>query len=100
MRDKTITASTGKDLLLKVHESGCSPEQLVENLGLVQVSDEAVLREIAAKILSENPEQVQTYKDGKLTVIGWFVGQVMRETKGKANPQKAQAVLEELLSEH
>ncbi len=99
VQEKAITTSTGKDLLMKVEQSGQSPEQLVADLGLAQVSDEDVLREVAAKIIAENPEQVKTYQDGKVTILGWFVGQIMRETKGKANPQKVQSILEDLLAE-
>ncbi|MEJ2607988.1 MAG: Asp-tRNA(Asn)/Glu-tRNA(Gln) amidotransferase subunit GatB [Anaerolineales bacterium] len=99
VQEKAITTNTGKDLLMKVEQSGKSPEQLVADLGLAQVSDEDVLREVAAKIIAGNPEQVKTYRDGKTTILGWFVGQIMRETKGKANPQKVRSILEDLLAE-
>jgi len=99
VQEKGITTNTGKDLLMKVEQSGQSPEQLVADLGLAQVSDEDVLREMAAKIVAENPEQAKTYRDGKTTILGWFVGQIMRETKGKANPQKVRSILEDLLAE-
>jgi aspartyl-tRNA(Asn)/glutamyl-tRNA(Gln) amidotransferase subunit B len=49
-------------------------------------------------VLAENPEQVQAYRDGKTTLIGWFVGQVMRNSRGKADPQLTRALLEELLA--
>ena len=94
-----ITANTGKELLEKVDESGRAPQDIVEAEGLAQVSDEAALTRIAAQVVDANPEQVATYRGGKPTVIGWFVGQVMRETKGKANPQAVKKVLEDLLSE-
>jgi aspartyl-tRNA(Asn)/glutamyl-tRNA(Gln) amidotransferase subunit B len=94
-----ITANTGKELLDKVNQSGRSPQEIVETEGLAQVSDEAALGRIAADIVESNPEQVATYRGGKTTVIGWFVGQVMRETQGKANPQAVKKVLEDLLSE-
>ncbi len=99
VQEKAITTNTGKDLLMKVEQSGQSPEQLVADLGLAQVSDEDTLREVAAKIIAENPEQVRTYQGGKKTILGWFVGQIMRETKGKANPQKVRSILEDLLAE-
>ncbi len=95
----TITGNTGKSLLEKVQESGEDPEAIVERENLAQVSDAEALRRIAQEILEQNPEQVATYKGGKTTVIGWFVGQVMRQTRGKANPQLAKDILEELLNQ-
>jgi aspartyl-tRNA(Asn)/glutamyl-tRNA(Gln) amidotransferase subunit B len=94
-----ITTNTGKELLDRVNESGQSPQEIVGAEGLAQVSDEAALGRIAAEIVDSNPDQVATYRGGKTTVIGWFVGQVMRETQGKANPQAVKKVLEDLLSE-
>jgi len=96
---KRITTNTGKALLDRVEESGRSPAEIVEEEGLAQVSDEDTLRALVSEILEKNPEQVATYQAGKTTVIGWFVGQVMRETRGKANPQVVQTILEELLSD-
>ena len=98
VEEKKITTSTGKALLDKVEESGCKPGEIVEEEGLAQVSDDETLRSLASEILSANPEQVATYKGGKATVIGWFVGQVMQKTRGKANPQIVKAIFEELLS--
>jgi aspartyl-tRNA(Asn)/glutamyl-tRNA(Gln) amidotransferase subunit B len=99
VEEKQITTNTAKELLEKVEDSGQSPIDIVEQEGLVQVSDEDMLRTIASKILTENPDEVASYKAGKSTLIGWFVGQVMRETKGKANPQIAKDVFEKLLVE-
>ncbi|UCF61057.1 MAG: Asp-tRNA(Asn)/Glu-tRNA(Gln) amidotransferase subunit GatB [Anaerolineaceae bacterium] len=98
VEEKVITTSTGKAMLEKVEESGRNPSEIVEEEGLAQVSDDETLRSLASEILSANPEQVTTYKDGKTTIIGWFVGQVMQKTQGKANPQMVKAIFEELLS--
>jgi aspartyl-tRNA(Asn)/glutamyl-tRNA(Gln) amidotransferase subunit B len=62
------------------------------------VADEGPLRSLAAEVLADNPDQVAAYKGGKATLIGWFVGQVMRKTGGKADPQRTRLILEELLS--
>ncbi|NIS82623.1 MAG: Asp-tRNA(Asn)/Glu-tRNA(Gln) amidotransferase subunit GatB [Anaerolineales bacterium] len=97
--EKKVTTSTGKELLEKVEESGRAPGEIVESEGLTQVSDDETLRLLSAKVVADNPEQVATYKGGKKAILGWFVGQVMRETGGKANPQMVQEILEELLSE-
>ncbi len=94
-----ITTNTAKELLDRVQSTGQNPEQIVEAEGLAQVSDNATLRAMAAEILAESPEQVETYRAGKTSVLGWFVGQLMRATQGKANPQLARSVFEELLSD-
>jgi aspartyl-tRNA(Asn)/glutamyl-tRNA(Gln) amidotransferase subunit B len=99
VQDQIITNSTAKELLDRVQATGEDPQDIVERENLAQVSDEAELRDLAASILEANPEQVETYRSGKTTVIGWFVGQVMRETQGKANPQVVKQVLESLLDE-
>lgn len=94
---KTITASTAKELLEQVEQSGLTPEAIVEAEGLGQVSDEGTLRSLAVGIIETNPDQVSTYKGGKTTILGWFVGQVMKETRGKANAQLVQNIFRELL---
>jgi len=96
---RQITTNTAKELLERVEESGEAPAAIVERENLAQVSDEETLRAVVAQVLAENPEQVATYKGGKVTVIGWFVGQVMRATQGKANPQLVKRLLEEALSD-
>lgn len=94
-----ITSTTAKQVLERVEETGQSAEEIVEAEGLSQVSDEDTLRAAARDIMAANPEQVATYRGGKVTVLGWFVGQIMRATGGKANPQLARSIFEELLSE-
>ena len=93
-----ITTSTGKELLAKVEASGRPPRELVAAEGLGQVSDEQALRELARQVVQANPGQVDAYRNGKVTLIGWFVGQVMRQTGGKADPQRTRALLEEILT--
>jgi aspartyl-tRNA(Asn)/glutamyl-tRNA(Gln) amidotransferase subunit B len=93
----TINTTTGKELLEKVEASGESPEQIVESEGLAQVSDTGELEQMIEEVLEANPDQVATYKGGKTTVIGWFVGQVMRQSGGKANPQMVKELLERKL---
>ena len=95
----TVNTPTGKSLLEKVQQSGKSPAEIVEAEGLAQVSDTGAIREIAARIVAENPDNVEKYRGGKDSLIGWFVGQVMRESRGKADPNLAREVLEELLDQ-
>jgi aspartyl-tRNA(Asn)/glutamyl-tRNA(Gln) amidotransferase subunit B len=94
----TINTNTGKALLEKVNASGQAPGQIVQEEGLARVSDDGSIRVVAADVLAENPAEVASYRGGKVTLIGWFVGQVMRKMQGKADAQKARAILEEMLS--
>jgi aspartyl-tRNA(Asn)/glutamyl-tRNA(Gln) amidotransferase subunit B len=93
----TINTSTGKALLDKVESTGRAPGDIVQSEGLAKVSDTDAIRAVCAEVLAENPEQVSTYKGGKVTLIGWFVGQAMKKSRGKADPQKVKAILEEIL---
>lgn len=92
-----INTSTGKSLLDKVETSGKSPKIIVEAEGLGLVSDDSVIRAVAEKIVASNPKEVETFRAGKETLIGWFTGQVMREMRGKADPKLATQILLELL---
>jgi len=93
----TISSSVGKDLLGQVRSSNRSPSQIVEEEGLAQVSDAGELSEVADRILEANPDKVAAYQAGKTGLIGWFVGQMMKETGGQADPKLAKEILEELL---
>jgi aspartyl-tRNA(Asn)/glutamyl-tRNA(Gln) amidotransferase subunit B len=94
----TINTSTGKSLVEKVEDTKQPPGDIVQAQGLGAVSDEDAIREIIIGVINDNPDQVATYKGGKTTIIGWFVGQVMKKSRGKADPQLARSILEELLS--
>lgn len=93
-----INTSTGKSLLEKVEQSGKSPQQIVEEEGLAKVNDQDAIRMVCTEVLAEAPDQVKSYKSGKAGLMGWFVGQVMKKMRGKADPQLAKAILEELLA--
>ncbi len=93
----TINVSTGKSLLDKIESSGKPPSQLVQAEGLAQVSDDSAIRKASEEVLQEAPGEVASYKGGKVTLIGWFVGQVMKKMRGKAEPQLTRKILEELL---
>uniref|UniRef100_A0A7C4KL39 Aspartyl/glutamyl-tRNA(Asn/Gln) amidotransferase subunit B n=1 Tax=Anaerolinea thermolimosa TaxID=229919 RepID=A0A7C4KL39_9CHLR len=93
----TINMTTGKALLQKVEDSGLSPVKIVEAEGLAKVSDDAAIRVVCEQVLAENPREVETFKNGKATLMGWFVGQVMRKMQGKADANVARAILEELI---
>lgn len=93
-----INTSTGKSLIEKVEQSGKSPQQIVAEEGLAKVSDQNAIRSVCAEVLAEAPDQVKNYQGGKIGLMGWFVGQVMKKMRGKADPQLAKSILEELLS--
>ena len=95
--DKTISGKIAKSVLEEVWESGHDVDNIIKDKGLVQIQDESVLEEIAQKIINDNPSQVVAYKGGKDKLFGFFVGQVMKETQGKANPKSVNDILKNLL---
>lgn len=94
----TVNTSTAKSLLQKVEESGTAPGEIVAAEGLAKVSDDSAIRVVCLEVLAESPKEVESYKAGKVTLIGWFVGQVMKKMRGKADPTLARTILEELLA--
>jgi aspartyl-tRNA(Asn)/glutamyl-tRNA(Gln) amidotransferase subunit B len=94
-----VNTTTAKALLDKVEATGISPEQIVREEGLARVSDESALRSVAAEVIAEHPTEVASYREGKVTLMGWFVGQLMRKLQGKADAQMAKSILDELLHE-
>ena len=94
-----ITGKVGKELVIDVIEKGIDPEKLIEEKGLKQVSDESEIGNIVDEVLKENPDVVENYKKGKITVIGFLVGQVMKKSQGKSNPQIVNKLLQQKLSE-
>lgn len=93
----TISGKIAKTVFEEMYATGKSPAQIVEEKGLVQITDETTLRKIAEKIIEAHPKEVNQYKAGKERLLGFFVGQMMKETKGKANPQLANKIFKELL---
>ena len=93
----TISSKIAKTVFEEMFATGKNPEQIVKEKGLVQMSDEGAIKEIVEKIVLANPQSVVDYKAGKDRALGFLVGQIMKETKGKANPQIVNKyVLEEL----
>jgi len=74
-----------------------SAQAIVEREGLTQVSDEAAIRKAITEVVAASPGQVAAYRGGKTSTLGWFVGQVMRRTAGRANPQMVNTLLREAL---
>ena len=97
MSDNTISGKIAKSVLEDIWENGSDVDEIIKTKGLVQIQDESLLQEIAKKVIDANPEQVTAYKAGKEKLFGFFVGQVMKETQGKANPKSINNILKELL---
>ncbi|MBM7601113.1 aspartyl-tRNA(Asn)/glutamyl-tRNA(Gln) amidotransferase subunit B [Virgibacillus halotolerans] len=91
--DGTISSKIAKKVFAELVENGGDPEQIVKDKGLVQISDEGQLQEIISKILDENEQSVTDYKGGKGRALGFLVGQVMKATKGQANPPMVNKIL-------
>ena len=91
-----ISFKIAADIFPDLVNGGVMPEALVKERGLVQVSDTGAIEAAVLKVIAANPAEVEAYKGGKTKLIGFFVGQIMREMKGKANP----AVVNELLAKH
>jgi aspartyl-tRNA(Asn)/glutamyl-tRNA(Gln) amidotransferase subunit B len=95
--EQLISGKIAKEVLTRAFQSGKAPRQVVEEDGLIQMSDQSELDAIVAKVIEENPDSVANYQGGKTKALGFLVGQVMKETRGKANPQLVNELLTEKL---
>jgi len=94
----TISLKVAREIFPELYASGKSPEQIVREKGLTQVSDEGALVKIIDEVMAKNQAQVAQYRSGKETVLGFFVGQVMKASGGKANPGKVNELLKRKLA--
>lgn len=93
----TISSAIAKKVLTELFENPKDPEVIIKEKGWIQISDEGAIKEVVMKILENNPQSVADFKGGKDKALGFLVGQAMKETKGKANPQMLNKMfLEEL----
>ena len=83
----TISSKIAKDVLEEMFENPREPEEIIKEKGWVQISDEGEIKKIVQEILEANPQSIADYKAGKDRALGFLVGQAMKATKGKANPQ-------------
>jgi aspartyl-tRNA(Asn)/glutamyl-tRNA(Gln) amidotransferase subunit B len=93
----TISGKIAKDVFEKMWATGDGAGAIVEREGLTQVSDEGALRSAIAEVMAASPDQVAAYRKGKTSTLGWFVGQVMKKTGGKANPALVNQLLKQAL---
>lgn len=98
IEDGTISGKIAKSVFEEMFDSGDNPKKIVSEKGLVQVSDTSTLEPIIDKIIADNADSVAEYKSGKDKLFGFFVGQVMKQTGGKASPQMVNDLLKEKLS--
>ncbi|MFB3147050.1 MAG: Asp-tRNA(Asn)/Glu-tRNA(Gln) amidotransferase GatCAB subunit B, partial [Thermodesulfobacteriota bacterium] len=96
--DGTISGKIAKDVFQNMFTSGKSANQIVEEKGMKQISDQSEIENIVSRILADHPDEISRYKAGDQKLMGFFVGQVMKETKGKANPKIVNEILRKGLS--
>ncbi len=97
LADGTISGRTAKEVFDAMFESGKSAAEIVAAKGLTQISDTGAIEAAIAKVIADNPGQVEQYRGGKQGVVGWLVGQVMKATGGKANPKMVNELLKKRL---
>ena len=95
--DQTISGKIGKSIFEEMCENGSSPDEIIKSQGLEQISDDKAIEEIILTVINENPAQVEAYLAGKEKLFGFFVGQVMKLTEGKANPKTVNNILKDKL---
>ena len=96
--NNTISSKIAKTVFEEMFETGKEPKAIVEEKGLVQITDENALQEIVNRVVENNPQSIIDYKAGRDRAIGYLVGQIMKETKGKANPGIVNKMLLEILN--
>jgi len=92
-----ISGKIAKTVFEEMAQSGKTPEEVVEEKGLVQVTDVSAIEKVVYDVLARSQAEVEAYKNGKTKLLGYFVGQVMKETRGKANPKIVNDLLEKIL---
>ncbi len=97
IHNETISNNIGKQIIMTLLKEGGSAKEIVEKQGLSVISDEGALKDIIKSVIDNNPEQTQAYRNGKDKLFGFFVGQVMKQTQGRANPQSLNKLLKEAL---
>jgi aspartyl-tRNA(Asn)/glutamyl-tRNA(Gln) amidotransferase subunit B len=94
---KEISSRVAKDLIVRMIDTGLDPREIVKNEGLSQISDEAGLNELVAKIIKENPKPVEDYKKGKEQAIMFLIGKAMAALKGRSNPEVLKKLFKEAI---
>lgn len=98
VENDTISGKIAKTVFEEMYMTGKDPESIVKEKGLVQISDDSVILRYVEEVIRDNPEQVQAYKKGKEKLFGFFIGEVMKRSRGKANPKLVNEILKERLT--
>ena len=93
-----ISNTAGKEVFKEMFETDKDPEVIIEEKGLSQISCSDEIEKLVDKVLSDNPKSIEDFKAGKTQAVGYLMGQVMKASKGKANPPVAKQMIEEKLS--
>ena len=99
IEDSTISGKIAKDVFEKMWESSKGPDQIIAEQGLEQVTDDKEIESMIDEVIANNPQQLEQYKSGKDRLFGFFVGQVMQASQGKANPKQVNEILKSKLKE-
>ncbi|MBE19588.1 MAG: Asp-tRNA(Asn)/Glu-tRNA(Gln) amidotransferase GatCAB subunit B [Gammaproteobacteria bacterium] len=99
IKDSTISGKIAKEVFEEMWATKKGPEEIIEGKGLQQMTDSNEIENIIGQVLEENPKQLKQYKEGKEKLLGFFVGQIMKATSGKANPGQVNILLKEKLKE-
>jgi aspartyl-tRNA(Asn)/glutamyl-tRNA(Gln) amidotransferase subunit B len=94
----TISGKIAKTVMEEMYNTGLSPQKIIEEKGLLQISDSSEIERIVDKVISDNLKTAEQYRAGKTGTIGFFVGQVMKATGGRANPQTVNELLRKKLA--
>jgi len=95
--DKTISGKIAKDVFVEMFATGKAPAEIVKEKGLTQITDTSEIEKIVDEVIASNPKQAENYRGGKTQLMGFFVGQVIKASGGKANPQAVNDILKKKL---
>ena len=95
IENKEISSKQAKEVFTEVIEKGERPKEVVKKLGLVQIADDSAIRNVVIEVLNEQPAAIETYKQGRTNIVDFLVGQVMKKTRGQANPSMAMNLVKE-----
>jgi aspartyl-tRNA(Asn)/glutamyl-tRNA(Gln) amidotransferase subunit B len=98
IEDGTISGKMAKSIVEEMYKTGKAPRTIIAEKGMVQITDEGELIKTIQSIMDANPNQLKDYRGGKEKLFGFFVGQVMKATQGKANPQLVNDLLKKMLA--
>jgi aspartyl-tRNA(Asn)/glutamyl-tRNA(Gln) amidotransferase subunit B len=97
IEDGTISGKIAKDIFEKMWSSGKEVDEIIQGEGLEQVTDDKEIESMIDQVIANNPEQLEQYRSGKDRLFGFFVGQVMKASQGKANPKQVNDILKSKL---